>query len=310
MCTAPTEPSRFRDVTGRDGLISTDPDPIVSGLHLRTALREARSSAGMTQSRVGTRLNWSAKKVYRLEAGESPVSPEDALALAGLYGLDRARTQELLELVHAAFGPAWWAQFRHFISPEFGLYLSCERAAEALRSFHPTLVQGLVQTEQYARAVLSASSAPVDLPQRVKLRQARRELFERPNPPRVTVLLGEAALHNRVGTPQVMRDQLLSLREDATGDRLELGVVPFERSIYPAMLMGFDLAQLAGAEVALYLELPPISRTSQDETVLNDLFGNFFAQIRGCALFGSDAAALIDATLEKRARGDCDRTFK
>jgi hypothetical protein len=167
-------------------------------------------------------------------------------------------------------------------------------------------VQALIQTEQYARAMLSATSAPIDLPQRVKLRQARRDLFERPRPPEVTILLGEAALHNRVGTAQVMRDQLVSLREVALEGRVELGIVPFERCTYPEMLLGFDLAQLPDSETALYLELPPVSRTTQDEAVLNDVFTTFFAQIRTQALFGPDAAALIDAILEERARGDSD----
>ena len=289
---------------GRKRLIATDQDPIVSGRHLRTTLRKARGDAKLTQSDVGKLLRWSVKKVYRLETGESPVSAKDAEALAGLYGLDPNRTQQLLELAEAATGPAWWAAYRRIVPADFGLYLSCERAAERLCSFHPTLVQGLVQTEQYARAILSATSSPLNLQQHVKLRQARRDVFERPQRPQTTILLGEAALHNEVSSPQVMRDQLLSLREEATASRVELGIVPFSRSMYPAMLLGFDMAHLSETEAALYLELPPISRTTQDETILNELFGDFFAQIHSRALFGPEAAALIDSILDERARGD------
>lgn len=292
---------------GETVLISTDPDPIVSSLLLRTALRQARDNAKLTQADVGTALHWSAKKVYRLEVGDTPVSRSDAQALTGLYGMDPQRTQELLKLAEAASGPPWWRQYRRIVSPSFGLYLSSERAAETLLSFHPSLVKALVQTEQYAHAILSAKSSPEALPQRVKLRRARREVFERPQPPRATVLLGEAALHNRVGTAQVMREQLLSLREQVHSDDPELGIVPFDRSVYPAMLIGFDIAQIPGAQPTLSIELPPVSRTTQDETMLNDLFLSFFAEIRDRALFGADAAALIDAILDQQARGDSDR---
>ena len=288
-------------------MISTDADPIVSSLLLRTALRQARNDAHLTQAGVGTALTWSAKKVYRMETGDSPVSRRDAMALTRLYGVDPERTKELLKLAEAAAGPPWWGQYRRIVSADFGLYLSSERAAESLLSFHPTLIQALVQTEQYARAILSSTSSPVDLPQRVKLRQARRQVFDRPHPPQVTILLGEAALHNRVGTAQVMREQLLSLREQLRGNELELGIVPFDQCVYPAMLIGFDLAQISGAEPTLSLELPPVSRTTEGETVLADLFLSFFAQIRGRALFGADAAALIDIILEQRARDDSDQ---
>jgi transcriptional regulator with XRE-family HTH domain len=287
-------------------LISTNTDSVVIGLRLRTVLRKARDEANLTQDRVGAQLRWSAKKVYRIETGESPVTDRDAQSLAALYGMNPARTQELLDLVAAASGSAWWTPYRRVVPPEFGLFLSCERAAIHLHSFHPTLVHGLVQTERYARAILSATSTPLDLQQRVKLRRERRNVLDRQDPPDVTVLLGEAALHNRVGTPEVMHEQLLELRSLATAGLINLGVVPFEDCVYPAMLIAFDLAHLSDQETSLHLELPPISRTTKDETALNDLYGDFFTQIRSRAQFGSDAAALINAALAERSRGDSD----
>lgn len=287
---------------------STDPDPVLSSLRLRTSLRNARDVARLSQGVAGTRLRWSAKKIYRIESGETPASAEDVLKLADLYGVDPERTHELVALAEARYGTAWWEEYRELVSAEFGLFLSCERAASRLCSFHPTLVQGLVQTEEYARAVLESTTSPLFVHRHVRLRRERRETFDRPQPPRTTIVLGEAALRNQVGSAETMRRQLLELRAIATaGGPIELGIVPFEECLYPAMLLAFDMARLPDDTVMLYLELPPVSRTTKDEPVLNDLFNEFFEQIVARASFGADAAALIDATLGRRVRGDCEQ---
>jgi transcriptional regulator with XRE-family HTH domain len=281
---------------------------MVSGRWLRARLREARAGARLTQDQAGRRLEWSPKKIYRIETGETSASMGDVTALAELYGLDPARTKELIDLAEASFGPPWWGSYRRLVPAEFGLFLSCERAAMRLRYFNPSLVQGLIQTEDYARAILSTTSSPLELDQKVRLRVERRDVLRREQPPQTTILLGEASLYNRVGTAAVMADQLAALRALAmAGGPPEFGIVPFEQSAYPAMLIGFSLVSLPDGEVVLYLELPPISRTTKDEETLNDLYGSFFAQIGERAVFGSDAAALIDAALEKRVDGDRDQ---
>jgi hypothetical protein len=71
------------------------------------------------------------------------------------------------------------------------------------------------------------------------------------------------------------------------------------------MLIGFDLIELPDGQTSLYLEFPHVSRTTKDETILNDEYGEYYAQIRGRALFGADAVALVDAVLDARSRGDC-----
>lgn len=294
---------------GRDSVISAENDPVVSGLQLRRNLRNARDDARLSQDRVAKQLRWSGKKIYRIESGESAVAIEDVAALARIYGLDPERTRELQALAEATYGPAWWEHYRAVVSPEFGLYLSCERAATELSYFHPTLVHGLVQSEDYAQAMLAGVRGGAELSQVVRLRRERREVFNRAQPPRVMILLGEAALHDQVGGAETMRSQLVELRRIATagdGDMV-LGVVPFENCVYPPMLIGFDLIRLPDGSISLYQELPPSSRTTKDETVLNELYADFFAQIRARAVFGSDAAALIDAILEKRTRGDCEQ---
>jgi transcriptional regulator with XRE-family HTH domain len=282
---------------------------MVSGKRLRAGLRDARRDARMTQNGAGQRLRWSPKKIYRIESGETPPSRKDVTALASMYGLDPARTQELVELAEESYGAPWWGSYRQLVSAEFGLFLSCERAGVELSYFQPSIIHGLIQVESYARAILSATSNPMELTRRARLRAERRIIFQRDEPPQATILLGEAALHNRVGSTAVMSEQLAELSRLAlTGGSPKFGVVPFEGSAYPAMLIGFDLVRLPDNDVTLYLELPPVSRTTKDEETLNDLYGSFFAQIRERAVFGSEAAILVDAALEKqRARGDRDQ---
>ena len=285
-------------------MISRNADSAIANQRLRVSLRNARAEANLSQGEVGKALKWSAKRVLRLETGESPISVSDVEAMASLYGIDPIRTQELIKLTEASTGPAWWSSYRNVISAEFGLFLSFERAATQLRYFHPLLVHGLLQTESYANALLTRSSNPVQLISRKKLRMARKEIFTRADPPEVTIILGEAALHNRVGSAEIMNAQLQSLQQAAGSEALNLGIVPFEQSVYPAMLMGFDLARLSETETTLFLESPPASRTTKDETTLNELFGDFFSLITSRARFGSDAVALITAILEKQARAD------
>ena len=283
-------------------------DPVVFGLRLRTRLRQAREAARLTQEQVGSGLGWSAKKLNRIETGATPVTPEDVRKLATVYGLGPVETEALLVEAERAGAAPWWHQYRDLVGPDFGHFLSYERSAIAIKGFQPNIIHGLIQTEEYARELLASSGVP-DLRRRVALRLARRGVFERDDAPPVEIVLGMAALLNQVGNPEVHDGQLRQVRAlvAAEGEfpSLRLGIVPFAQSIYPAMLLGFDLIDLPDGQTSLYLEFPHVSRTTKDETILNAEYGEYHAQLSRRARFGADAVALVDAVLDARARGDC-----
>ncbi|HEV3174222.1 MAG TPA: helix-turn-helix transcriptional regulator [Actinocrinis sp.] len=280
-------------------------DPVVFGHRLRTRLRRAREEADLTQEQVGRQLEWSAKKLNRIETGATPVSPGDVTKLAALYALGPEETQNLLDEAARAGRAPWWHRYRDLVGPDFGHFLSYERSATEIRGFQPNIIHGLIQTEEYAREIL-ASVGVHELRRRVALRLERRVLFEHEDSPRTEIILGQAALHNQVGGAAVHDGQLRRVLELAAQDqRIRLGIVPFAASTYPAMLIGFDLIELPDGQTSLYLEFPHVSRTTKDETILNDEYGEYYAQIRGRALFGADAVALVDAVLDARSRGDC-----
>jgi transcriptional regulator with XRE-family HTH domain len=282
-------------------------DPVVFGLRLRTRLRQAREEVGLTQERVGHELGWSAKKLNRIETGATSVTADDVGKLAAVYHLDPRETEALLAEARRAGGPPWWHQYRDLVGPDFGHFLSYERSATAIRGFQPNIIHGLIQTEGYARELLASGGVP-ELRRRVALRLARPSVFERDDPPRAEIVLGQAALCNQVGSAEVHDGQLHRVRALAAGQgrsSVRLGIVPFSASIYPAMLIGFDLIDLPDGQTSLYLEFPHISRTTKDETILNAEYGEYYAQLSRRARFDADAVALVDAVIDARARGDC-----
>ena len=280
--------------------ISADLDAAWYRRSVGVALMRLREHEELTQQQAARRLHWSLSKLSRGENAAHALSVTDVEALLRLYQADEAEGARILESARRALEPSWWQPFRDIASPQFRRLLSYERSAEALRGYHPSLIPGLLQTEEYARALISMWIDEEDaLKRHVDLRMRRKELFRREPAPAVGFVIAEAALHNRIGGTAVMRNQIRSLRELALGPEIRLGVIPFANPSFPAMLIGFDLLDLPHGEVALFLETPHEARTARDEAHLNNRYAGYFAELGERALFGSKAAALLDGVLER-----------
>src|SRR4051812_3471612 len=181
---------------------------VVIRRQLGNKLRQLRLAAGkdvidVTEAGLGSKA-----KMSRIETGKGPVRVADVRALCWLYGVDRPTTDALAALAPGTQQEDWWESLH--VPGYFGLYAGLESAASRIRCFEPDYVHGLLQTEDYARAVISADPRlpPGVVEQRVRFRMERQQRSW----DGVSVIMGEGALRLVVGSPGVMADQLDRLR--------------------------------------------------------------------------------------------------
>lgn len=248
------------------------PSPTARARRLRHELRRLREEAGLTYSEVAHRLEWSPSKLSRIENGQSRVNAGDVIDLVGVYGITDETTREaLIQLAREARRRGWWTRYTDVLGS--GTYIGLEAEASAIRTYESQFVPGLLQTEDYARAVISGGQVrpdPEAVERRVAARMARQELFTRPEPPEIWAVLDESVIMRPVGGPAVMRAQLRHLIEVTTRPNtiVTLQVLPLSVGAHPGMsgpfvILGFQnpkdppMIHLETATDGLYLEEPP-----------------------------------------------------
>ena len=209
---------------------AVSPDPAIHRRRLRTEVRNARETAGMTQRDVAKAMDWSQSKLIRIESGQVNISTNDLRALLAHYGVDPTRINALVAVARAAREPGRWSIYRDVVTPEFIAFLGCESSASIIRSFEPFLIPGLLQTEEYARTVLSSlveaeNRHKVD--SLVDLRIERQELLVRQPAPNLHFIMDEAVIRRVIGGRDVMRRQLRHLQELAEYPEITIRVIPF-----------------------------------------------------------------------------------
>ena len=281
-------------------------DATVQRRRLRTELRRARSSAGFTQRDVAEAMDWSLSKLNRIESGLVGISTTDLKALLQHYGIvDPTEVDRFLGLARAGKEQrAWWAAYKEATSQQYLTFLGYESSASLIQMFQPLLIPGLLQEEEYARAVLRAyggSATDKRVEEWVELRMRRQEeIFERPDPPEMVFVLDEAALHRWVGGRDVMRHQLHRLRNEATRGNVTIEVVPFRAGEHPGMKGPFAILEFADDrdEDVLFLENPRGDTISRDEQEEIKPYREAFLRLRELAREG-DLDVLIDKVLEQ-----------
>ena len=237
------------------------PDPAIHRRRIRSELRKARESAGLTQRDVAGEMDWSLSKLIRIETGAVSIATNDLRALLNHYGMtDSARVNDLVQIARASRERSWWSSFKEVASPEYVAYLGYESSASIIRNFEPLLIPGLLQTEEYAREVISTfggqDTRSVDA--LVDLRMERQELLSREAPPTLHFILDEAVVRRVVGGPAVMRRQLLKLLETGQHDNIIIRIIPFTVGMYPRLRVPYVLFEFpeANDEDVLYIENP------------------------------------------------------
>lgn len=215
------------------------PSPTARGRRLRHELRRLREEAGLTHSEVARRLEWSPSKVSRIETGQSRVQTGDVRDLLEIYGVtDQATCESLVQLAREARRRGWWTRYTDVLGS--GTYVGLEAEAAGLHTYESMFIPGLLQTEDYARAVIRAGQTrpdPETLSRRLSARMARQEILERNDPPEIWAVLDESVVSRPIGGPGVMRAQLQHLIELTTkpNTTLTLQILPFTVGAHPGM---------------------------------------------------------------------------
>ncbi|MBG0851204.1 helix-turn-helix domain-containing protein [Streptomyces spinoverrucosus] len=229
--------------------------PTVGQVVLGKRLQELREAAGLGREEAARVLRVAPATVRRMETAEVALRIPYLQILLPAYGVPEDEVTAFVALAEEANQPGWWQRFSDVLPDWFSLFVSLEGAARLIRSYEPHFVPGLLQTEDYARAVLEAgtigqSGGAEMIERHVSLRMARQELLRRPDPPHLWVIMDETVLRRPVSTRrEVMGAQLDRLLEAAESDRVTLQVAEFARGPHPGTYAPFSLFRFAEAEL-------------------------------------------------------------
>ncbi|MGW2376413.1 MULTISPECIES: helix-turn-helix domain-containing protein [Kitasatospora] len=243
----------------------------VRRLLLGSQLRKLRESRGVSREEAGYSIRASESKISRMELGRVGFKERDVADLLTLYGVDAEQERaNVLGLVREANATSWWHDYGDVLPAWFQNYLGLEESAAEILSYEVQFVHGLLQTADYARAVIAAG--PHGLPdqeieRRVEVRRKRQDLLTADHPPQLLAVLDEAALRRPWGGPELMRGQLDTLLELSELPNVRLQVRPLGGAALGAesgafSVLGFNEAELADVvyleqfTTALYVDKP------------------------------------------------------
>jgi transcriptional regulator with XRE-family HTH domain len=267
----------WRDWEGRTKV----EDPAAMRRRLRVELKRLRTAAGITQRDVAKALYWSPSKVIRIESGQVGITVTDLRALASLYGLtDEGQLAALTEMAQGSKRQPFVA-YRDVLSADTIKYYGYEASASRIRQVAPLLLPGLLQTEEYTRAVLESSSRnpPDEVDRIVESRRDRQELLERESRPELFMILGEAALRQAVGGVDMMKNQLQHLLELNDNGTASIRVLPFELGAHDGLrgpYVHMEFPDVADPDVVFLEHSRGTSTFSDDPVVTADYQEKFF----------------------------------
>ncbi|WP_328365511.1 helix-turn-helix transcriptional regulator [Streptomyces sp. NBC_00445] len=249
-------------------------------------LRRHREVAGLTQKQLGDILNYTGSMVGQIETARKLPTPEfsqradAALETGGLL-------YRLVDLVLRSQLPAWFRQTAELEA----------RAAE-ICSFHTHLVHGLLQTREYARAVLGVLDG-TNLDDRTAVRLARQRIFEKEEPPVFWMIVSEAALYQNIGGPKVMSEQLAHLLAFESNPRINVQVLPFSAGAHSGLQGSFDLFRFPSDPSIVYTEGYGSGHPTANPDTVKDCSLRY-DHLQAAALSLGDSAELIRRLMEER----------
>jgi transcriptional regulator with XRE-family HTH domain len=276
-----------------------DLSPTIRQRELGMRLREFRTAKGLTVEDVAKELLCSPTKISRAETGARRATLRDVRDLCQIYRVDAETSAELMELAREARQHGWWTRYEDLkIVPFIGM----EQAASAITCFAMYFVPALLQTEDYARAIIKGIVPKINediLDQRVEARMIRQKLLYQDKSPKYRALIDEAVLHRQVGGPAVMRaqlDKILSFMRE----RAEIQVIPFEVGAYGAIDSNFDYLEFAGTMLpGLVFVESLVSHLYQERPEELERYREALDYLRDEALNSRDSAKRIEEIRDK-----------
>jgi transcriptional regulator with XRE-family HTH domain len=266
---------------------------------LRTELRTARLDKGLTQEQVAKAMEWSLSKMNRIEKAKTGIGANDLKALLLHYGVtDEERTEGLLTLARGARQPTRWRRYSDVAPATLLELIDYESAASAISQFEPMFVPGIMQTEEYALAVLrifyGEDSTAGRVPALVDLRTKRRELLDGEGAPKFSFLLDESVIRRLAGSRASMSRQLTHMVDLADLANVTIRVVPFTAGPDPGMRGPFKVIEFDDSpdENVVFLEGPRGDVISDDPEETRSYLETF-ARIAQMALEPSESVSLL-----------------
>lgn len=281
----------------------TDVGPAVARELVRSRLKALREASELTPATVADHTGWSISKLTRIEKGEVTVQPLEVRALLQYYGVaDEDEVAALARLSQASRARQWYS--KHHLAGDFQRFVAYESEASTINIWQVLFVPGLLQTEEYARAItaLSMRRSPDDkeVLARVRLRmdrqQAFRERLGRPDPPRIVAVIDESVLRRPVGGRDAQRRQLDHLLDLAANDAAyTIAVTPLDLVHHSGLGGTFELLQFGEREHGdvLFVEAAAGTDSLTMEPEMTALFRNLLSDLLTYGRSGGDALDLI-----------------
>jgi len=233
-----------------------DREPTIRSRELGEGLRRVMERAGLNGQQAAYLLGWSPSRVSRLLSGKRGGSEVDVAAFLGVCRAKSPERDQLLALCQEQNTPGWFQQHGSRLPKQLVTLIDHENKAVTISAFQAMLIPGLLQTGDYARAVISRNvNIPADeVDDRVAARLARQSLFSRERPPQFTFYLHEAVLRLPIGGPEVMSDQLHHLLRMSVRPYLTLRVVPAALGAHAGLSGHFILMEFAEFRPVVFLD--------------------------------------------------------
>jgi transcriptional regulator with XRE-family HTH domain len=279
--------------------------PTVRRRRLGSELRRLRESQSLKLEEVAERLGLAPSTLSRIETGKASTRTAYLHAMLELYGVtDPSQRQVLSDMARDGHHKGWWALWDGVLPTGFSIYVGLEAEAASLRVYESQVVHGLLQTQDYARAVMTTvrrRQTPEEIDRLVSLRIQRQDVLFRPDPLDLWIILDEGVLRRMAGPSEMMRAQLEYLYDATQRPNVTLQVLSFNSGLHPGLGGSFaiiefperfdpDVVYTEGVTGQAYIEERDRDVRARCEA---------FDLLRAAALSPADSARLIKAISEK-----------
>ncbi|WP_216910796.1 helix-turn-helix domain-containing protein [Nocardia noduli] len=280
---------------------------LTAGLRrLAALLTEMRDGVGLSKEEVSGRTGINVTTLYRIEQAQARPQRRTLMTLLDLYAIDPDKRRYVMDLLSDAQKPGMSRPYEENLSEVYSAYINFESAALSARHYETSYIPGLLQTPQYASAVIDTSMPKLEAAvteSKVSARMSRGSVLTKAEPLELWVVLDEAAIRRVVGGHEVMQGQLKQLIEHSKMNNIILQILPFEAGAHPGMLGSFTLLDFPQPDDP---ELVYVEGITGDALIEGHLeirrFGVIFDQLRAMALSPRDSIAHIEKVAQDRER--------
>jgi transcriptional regulator with XRE-family HTH domain len=277
--------------------------PTLRARWLGDELRKLREAKGYTTKEAGEYVQRHQGTVSRFETGEYPIRRGDLLAFLDLYGVTNKRQREsLLALREEVWRTGWWDGYASDVDRNFIDYVWLESRATLIRSYDLEVILGLLQTERYANAVITAAepdATPEQIARWLELRMERQRILHGDSPAAIQDVVNEAVLRRQVGSSEVMREQLEHLMDSASRHNIDVRILPLSAGSPTGNMGGFRIVTLGEpfSDDVAYQET--VAGTIYVESPENEAFVAAYDRLQKSALSPSESIELISSVAKE-----------